>query len=74
MSFKIDKSVLEKVIKGEISKEYDFFAFKILLTRLQNTVKQEPDKLENCVSELEIFCKQHADNPQFNSDMDKLVE
>lgn len=72
MSENINKEKLEQVIKGEISAQYDFFAFKILLTRVQNTFKQEPEKLDECVLELSEFCNQHEDNPQFQDDMDKL--
>jgi len=72
MPTEISKTVLEKIIKGEVKNEYKFFAFKILLTRLQNTFKQEPEKLDECVSELEKFCEQHEDNPQFKSDIEKF--
>lgn len=74
MTVEINNERLEQIVKGEVSAEYEFFAFKILLTRLQNTFKQEPEKIAECITELSEFCNQHEANPQFSSDLEKISE
>lgn len=48
-----------KLVKGEISFEYKFLALKIVLTRLQQKVKQDSAEAPSAVTELVAFFNKH---------------
>ncbi len=71
---KIPNSVWLNIVRGQSGFEPDFLAAKILLSRLQLNVRQNPDTASRCAEELKDLFIRVAAHPKAQVDMQKIIQ
>lgn len=70
----LSDKVLIDILTGTINIDFDFLAFKIMLTRLRQKVKIDPRlaTIQECVNELQSFFTKYGSLPRMQRDIDKI--
>ena len=65
-----------KVISGQLSKNFEFLATKIIIGRLALNYKlnSTSEELKKCIQELRIFFQKHEQMPKAQADLKKIFE
>lgn len=72
----IPEKVLSDIVLSNIHVNFDFLALKIMLTRLQQKVKTNPDSttVNECVNELKNFLIRFGNLPKTQEDIAKIMK
>lgn len=63
-----------RIVRDRQNIEFEFFATKIILGRLNNAFKQDPGKLDACITELHDFFVKNDGHPKAISDLNKIFK
>ena len=72
----IPEKVLADIVLNKIHVNFDFLALKIMLTRLQQKVKTNPDSatVNQCVAEFKNFLTKFGHLPKTQEDIAKIMQ
>jgi len=69
-----DNKKWNRLISGEINKDFDFFPLKLLLARLQleHKLDKGQDTMERCITELRLLFMKNKNIPKAQDDLNKI--